>query len=448
MGGTKIVSNSRRCTMDIGNKIQTIRTNNGMTQAEFAEKFNVTRQSVSNWENNKNYPDMETLKKISDTFQISFDELLKDDRELMAEIDQTRKKAKRLRWVGLLAAVMILLLLGLLVLPKAVSAFYYNPLQVVAKAKDGDGEMNREAGRLQTDISVYSELFLPCRHFDSVYVRDLGLGKYGFTIGQSTWPSGAIQKQVNGEIVRNQMVLYDPSILQKPTGNAFEWTINHHDVNESILKSLEDNQKEHLKENPGSSEDDVSFSLGLAGDPKFASQQLQGLDDHRLYLAYVSFNRVMDYDDARKMADQYELISPWMGIVTDRDFNEVIGLNSSYETGVMLPFDQKKYPFLLGSDDFELTQEVDLDRLEQEKYARKHMISMLSYMKQQKIFCRMMDPLLFDKNGAGSDYFQSKIDYISKHGLTVYGIAVIADKAALLSIDKEENVFSIATEIY
>ena len=137
-----------------------------------------------------------------------------------------------------------------------------------------------------------------------------------------------------------------------------------------------------------------------------------------------------------------------MGIVTDRDFNEVIGLNSSYETGVMLPFDQKKYPFLLGSDDFELTQEVDLDRLEQEKYARKHMISMLSYMKQQKIFCRMMDPLLFDKNGAGSDYFQSKIDYISKHGLTVYGIAVIADKAALLSIDKEENVFSIATEIY
>ena len=149
--------------MDIGNKIQTIRTNNGMTQAEFAEKFNVTRQSVSNWENNKNYPDMETLKKISDTFQISFDELLKDDRELMAEIDQTRKKAKRLRWVGLMAAVMILLLLGFLVLPKAVSAFYYNPLQVVAKEKDGDGEMNREAGRLQTDISVYSELFLPCR---------------------------------------------------------------------------------------------------------------------------------------------------------------------------------------------------------------------------------------------------------------------------------------------
>ena len=47
--------------MDIGNKIQAIRTENGMTQAEFAEKFNVTRQSVSNWENNKHYPDLDTL---------------------------------------------------------------------------------------------------------------------------------------------------------------------------------------------------------------------------------------------------------------------------------------------------------------------------------------------------------------------------------------------------
>ena len=51
--------------MDVGNKIQAIRTENGMTQSEFAEKFNVTRQSVSNWENNKHYPDLDTLCKIS-----------------------------------------------------------------------------------------------------------------------------------------------------------------------------------------------------------------------------------------------------------------------------------------------------------------------------------------------------------------------------------------------
>ena len=48
--------------MDIGNKIQKIRTEQGMTQAEFADKFHVSRQTVSNWENNKNYPDLSILR--------------------------------------------------------------------------------------------------------------------------------------------------------------------------------------------------------------------------------------------------------------------------------------------------------------------------------------------------------------------------------------------------
>ncbi len=63
--------------MTLGNKIQEIRKNNNLTQEEFAQKFYVTRQTVSNWENNKNYPDMSSLKMISDTYGISFDELLK-----------------------------------------------------------------------------------------------------------------------------------------------------------------------------------------------------------------------------------------------------------------------------------------------------------------------------------------------------------------------------------
>ena len=48
-------------TMDIGQKILEIRKAEGLSQTEFAEKFHVTRQTVSNWEHGKNYPDMETL---------------------------------------------------------------------------------------------------------------------------------------------------------------------------------------------------------------------------------------------------------------------------------------------------------------------------------------------------------------------------------------------------
>ena len=99
--------------MDIGNKIQTIRTNNGMTQAEFAEKFNVIRQSVSNWENNKHYPDLDTLCKISDEYNVSFDILLKEDREYVSRIDKTTNQAvKATRGLKILITLVILLLIA------------------------------------------------------------------------------------------------------------------------------------------------------------------------------------------------------------------------------------------------------------------------------------------------------------------------------------------------
>ena len=99
--------------MDIGNKIQAIRTENGMTQAEFAEKFNVTRQSVSNWENNKHYPDLDTLCKISDEYNVSFDILLKEDREYVSRIDKTTNQAvKATRGLKMLILLVILLLIA------------------------------------------------------------------------------------------------------------------------------------------------------------------------------------------------------------------------------------------------------------------------------------------------------------------------------------------------
>ena len=99
--------------MDIGNKIQAIRTENGMTQAEFAEKFNVTRQSVSNWENNKHYPDLDTLCKISDEYNVSFDILLKEDREYVSRIDKTTNQAvKATRGLKILIPLVLLLFIA------------------------------------------------------------------------------------------------------------------------------------------------------------------------------------------------------------------------------------------------------------------------------------------------------------------------------------------------
>lgn len=62
--------------MDLGNNIIKIRKENKLTQDDLAKKYFVTRQTISNWENSKSYPDLETLVKISDDFNISLDVLL------------------------------------------------------------------------------------------------------------------------------------------------------------------------------------------------------------------------------------------------------------------------------------------------------------------------------------------------------------------------------------
>ena len=87
--------------MNIGNEIQKIRSAQGLTQEAFGALFHVTRQAVSNWENGKTYPDLQTLVEISSRFDISLDTLLKADAKLVRTIDRERmigtiKREKRL----------------------------------------------------------------------------------------------------------------------------------------------------------------------------------------------------------------------------------------------------------------------------------------------------------------------------------------------------------------
>lgn len=62
--------------MEFGQKIKEIRKQNALTQEQFAYQLNVTRQAVSNWENNRNLPDLELLIMMADIFHLSLDELI------------------------------------------------------------------------------------------------------------------------------------------------------------------------------------------------------------------------------------------------------------------------------------------------------------------------------------------------------------------------------------
>ena len=81
--------------MELGKTISDIRRKHDLTQEEFAEKFNVTRQTISNWENGKSYPDLETLVRMSEDFNISLDTMLKGDNRMVREITKEQKHGKK-----------------------------------------------------------------------------------------------------------------------------------------------------------------------------------------------------------------------------------------------------------------------------------------------------------------------------------------------------------------
>ena len=76
--------------MNIGNQVLNIRKENQLTQEEFGKLFHVTRQTVSNWENGKSYPELQILVSISNQFDISLATLLKEDLKMVQSIDKER----------------------------------------------------------------------------------------------------------------------------------------------------------------------------------------------------------------------------------------------------------------------------------------------------------------------------------------------------------------------
>lgn len=85
--------------MTVAEMIKKTRLDNNMTQQEYGNKFGVTRQTVSSWENGKSMPDLQMLITICSTYKISLDLLLNDDYEYVNKIDITQKIGRTLKRV-------------------------------------------------------------------------------------------------------------------------------------------------------------------------------------------------------------------------------------------------------------------------------------------------------------------------------------------------------------
>lgn len=81
--------------MKLGEQLQRLREAKNMSREELAQQMNVSRQAVYKWENNKGYPGIQNLLKISEIYETTIDELIKSDSIFQDKINIDENKKRR-----------------------------------------------------------------------------------------------------------------------------------------------------------------------------------------------------------------------------------------------------------------------------------------------------------------------------------------------------------------
>ena len=125
--------------MEIGSKLKKARNENGITQEQAAELLGVSRQTISNWENNKSYPDIISVIKMSDYYSVSLDHLLKEDngmkqtyQEFLEESTNTVKAKKNLCKTIILSTYFVVWLVSMILFWNVTGAMT-NELDVILR---------------------------------------------------------------------------------------------------------------------------------------------------------------------------------------------------------------------------------------------------------------------------------------------------------------------------
>lgn len=147
---------------EIGKQIKKYRQELGLSQDELAEKIYVSRQTISNWENDKNYPDVKSLLLLANLFGISLDILIKGDLEKMKQ----EIKSEDIKEFGRKGTVYTIFFMLLLITPIPLAHFFgwwglgiYLILAIVAFYFAIDLERFKKAHDIQTykEILAFSE---------------------------------------------------------------------------------------------------------------------------------------------------------------------------------------------------------------------------------------------------------------------------------------------------
>lgn len=101
--------------MDFGEILKEKRKEMGITQKELAEKLNVSRSAISNWEIGRNYPDIQTIISISNLLDVSLDYLLNEDMKMYEVVNLDLSRKKRIRKIAFILAALLVVSTGIII---------------------------------------------------------------------------------------------------------------------------------------------------------------------------------------------------------------------------------------------------------------------------------------------------------------------------------------------
>lgn len=101
--------------MKVAEMIRKTRTESGLTQEEYGAKFGVTRQTVSSWENDRSLPDLQMLIDICNTYRVSLDKLLNDDKAFVDRIDYYSRFKRIIKRAAVPVLIILVIFTGVFV---------------------------------------------------------------------------------------------------------------------------------------------------------------------------------------------------------------------------------------------------------------------------------------------------------------------------------------------
>ena len=198
------------------------------------------------------------------------------NRQFIKEIQRSIRRTFIKIGLAVGTAVLAVVLCAVFILPKVVSKFYYDPDEVAGKYEE------MITTRMDLDLSVYSELFLPGNHRDQINAIPRGDGEYDIVIPQTSSWTGKFTS-VSGHLVRGKLTLYDNNVLSRPImqfylpGDEDAWA----------AWEVDENGKETKMDTKARKQESIQYS----------KEEITGYNDNDWYLAYVSITDIMDYDD-------------------------------------------------------------------------------------------------------------------------------------------------------